>query len=246
MDIFTRTKLLIGQEGLNKLKNSKVIVFGVGGVGSFCIEALARAGIGNLHIVDDDTVSITNINRQLVATHQTLGQDKVQIMKQRILDINPDANVTVSNIFYTQQTADLIDLSSFDYIIDAIDTIPAKILLVENAKKLNVPIICAMGAGNKLDPTKFQVTDIFKTSVCPIARQMRYQLKRKGIKKLKVVFSTELPIKVPPIEKDPNAVSSSQFRDTNAKKIVPGSISFVPPVSGFILAGEVVNDLLKK
>lgn len=245
MDIFTRTKLLIGEEGLNILKYSKVIVFGVGGVGSFCVEALARAGVGHIHVVDDDTVSTTNINRQLVALHSTIGLDKVEVIKQRVHDINPNAKVTTTKTFYTQETASSIQLDDFDYIVDAIDTISAKILLVENAKKANVPIICSMGAGNKLDPTKFKVSDIYKTSVCPIARAMRYELKRKRIKKLKVVFSTEKPIKVEPIKKDPNAVSSSEFRDTNAKNIVPGSISFVPPVSGFLLAGEVVNDILK-
>lgn len=246
MDIFTRTKLLIGEHGLQKLKNSKVIIFGVGGVGSFCIEALARAGIGHIHVVDDDTVSITNINRQLIATTKTIGQDKVEIIKNRIKDINPETEVFTTKLFYTEETASKIDFSGYDYIVDAIDTISAKILLVERANAAGVPIICSMGTGNKLDPSKFEVADIYKTSVCPIAKAMRYQLKRKGIKKLKVVYSKEQPIKVEPIEKDPNAKSSSEFRDTNAKKIVPGSISFVPPVSGFILASQVVNDILNK
>lgn len=246
MDIFTRTKLLIGEEGLEKLKKSKVIVFGVGGVGSFCIEALARAGIGTIHVFDDDTVSITNINRQLIATTKTLGQDKVQVIKQRIKEINPDANVITTKSFLTKDNINEIDFIGYNYIIDAIDTISAKILLVEKANQLDIPIICSMGTGNKLDPSKFEVADIYKTSVCPLAKVMRYELKRRGIKKLKVVYSKEKPIKVPPLEIDENQKSSSEFRNTNFKKNVPGSISFVPPVSGFILASQVVNDILNK
>lgn len=246
MDIFTRTRLLIGEEGLNKLKDSKVIIFGVGGVGSFCVEAIARAGIGHIQVVDDDTVSITNINRQLIATTNTIGKDKVQLVKERIKEINPDANVLATKIFITNETINQIDFSGYDYIIDAIDTVSAKILLVEKANELNIPIISSMGTGNKLDPTKFEVTDIYKTSVCPLAKVMRYELKKRRIKKLKVVYSKEIPKKVPPLEQEPNAKSSSEFRDTNAKKNVPSSISFVPPVSGFILASQVVNDILNK
>lgn len=246
MDIFTRTRLLIGEDGLQKLKNSKVMIFGVGGVGSFCIEAIARAGIGHIHVVDDDTVSITNINRQLIATTKTIGQDKVEIIKNRIKEINPETEVLTTKLFYTKETADKIDFSGYDYIVDAIDTVSAKILLVEKANQLNVPIISSMGTGNKLDPSKFEVADIYKTSVCPLAKVMRYELKRRGIKKLKVVYSKEQPRKVAPLEQDPNAKSSSEFRDTTAKTIVPGSISFVPPVSGFILASQVVNDILNK
>ena len=246
MDIFTRTKLLIGEEGLEKLKNSKVMVFGVGGVGSFCVEALARAGIGTIHVFDDDTVSITNINRQLVATTKTLGQDKVQVIKERINDINPDANVITTKNFLTKDNINEIDFTGYNYIVDAIDTVSAKILLVEKANELNIPIICSMGTGNKLDPSRFEVSDIYKTSVCPLAKIMRYELKRRGIKKLKVVYSKEKPIKVAPLEIDANAKSSSEFRNTNSKTHVPGSISFVPPVSGFILASQVVNDILNK
>lgn len=246
MNTLTRTEILIGEDNIEKLKNSSVIIFGVGGVGSFCVEAIARCGISNIHIVDDDTISITNINRQLIATHSTIGKDKIEVVKQRILDINPNANVTASKLFYTKDTVSSIDLSKYDYIVDAIDTISSKILLVEEATRQNVPIISSMGTGNKLDPTKFAVTDIYKTSMCPLAKVMRYELKRRGIKKLKVVYSTEKPIKPAPIKLDENAKSTSEFRDTNRRRETPGSISFVPSVAGLIIASQVVNDILKK
>lgn len=245
MDILTRTEILIGKENIEKLKNSSVIIFGVGGVGSFCVEAIARCGVSNIHIVDDDTISITNINRQIIATHSTIGKDKTEVVKQRILDINPNANVTISKIFYTKDTVNTIDLSKYDYVIDAIDTISSKILLVEEATKLNVPIISSMGTGNKLDPTKFVVSDIYKTSMCPLAKVMRYELRKRGIKKLKVVYSTEKPIKPAPINIDENAKSTSPFRDTNKRRETPGSISFVPSVAGLIIASQVINDILK-
>lgn len=245
MDILTRTEILIGKENIEKLKNSSVIIFGVGGVGSFCVEAIARCGVSNIHIVDDDTISITNINRQIIATHSTIGKNKTEVVKQRILDINPNANVTISKIFYTKDTVNTIDLSKYDYVIDAIDTISSKILLVEEATKLNVPIISSMGTGNKLDPTKFVVSDIYKTSMCPLAKVMRYELKKYGIKKLKVVYSTEKPIKPAPINIDENAKSTSPFRDTNKRRETPGSISFVPSVAGLIIASQVINDILK-
>lgn len=245
MDILTRTEILIGKENIEKLKNSSVIIFGVGGVGSFCVEAIARCGVSNIHIVDDDTISITNINRQIIATHSTIGKDKTEVVKQRILDINPNANVTISKIFYTKDTVNTIDLSKYDYVIDAIDTISSKILLVEEATKLNIPIISSMGTGNKLDPTKFVVSDIYKTSMCPLAKVMRYELKKRGIKKLKVVYSTEKPIKPSPINIDKNAESTSPFRDTNKRRETPGSISFVPSVAGLIIASQVINDILK-
>ncbi len=245
MDILTRTEILIGKENIEKLKNSSVIIFGVGGVGSFCVEAIARCGVSNIHIVDDDTISITNINRQIIATHSTIGKNKTEVVKQRILDINPNANVTISKIFYTKDTVNTIDLSKYDYVIDAIDTISSKILLVEEATKLNVPIISSMGTGNKLDPTKFVVSDIYKTSMCPLAKVMRYELKKRGIKKLKVVYSTEKPIKPAPINIDENAKSTSPFRDTNKRRETPGSISFVPSVAGLIIASQVINDILK-
>lgn len=245
MDILTRTEILIGKENIEKLKNSSVIIFGVGGVGSFCVEAIARCGVSNIHIVDDDTISITNINRQIIATHSTIGKNKTEVVKQRILDINPNANVTISKIFYTKDTVNTIDLSKYDYVIDAIDTISSKILLVEEATKLNIPIISSMGTGNKLDPTKFVVSDIYKTSMCPLAKVMRYELKKRGIKKLKVVYSTEKPIKPAPINIDENAKSTSPFRDTNKRRETPGSISFVPSVAGLIIASQVINDILK-
>lgn len=245
MDILTRTEILIGKENIEKLKNSSVIIFGVGGVGSFCVEAIARCGVSNIHIVDDDTISITNINRQIIATHSTIDKNKTEVVKQRILDINPNANVTISKIFYTKDTVNTIDLSKYDYVIDAIDTISSKILLVEEATKLNVPIISSMGTGNKLDPTKFVVSDIYKTSMCPLAKVMRYELKKRGIKKLKVVYSTEKPIKPAPINIDENAKSTSPFRDTNKRRETPGSISFVPSVAGLIIASQVINDILK-
>lgn len=246
MDSFTRTKLLIGDKGLEKLKKSKIIIFGVGGVGSFCTEALVRAGIHNIHVVDDDTVSITNINRQLIATTKTIGEYKVEVIKNRLKDINPNINVFTTKTFLTKNNIDEFDFSNYDYIIDAIDTISAKILLVEKANEQNIPIISSMGTGNKLDPSRFEVSDIFKTSVCPLAKVMRYELKKRGIKKLKVVYSKEIPIKVAPLEIDENQKSTSEFRNTNAKKNVPGSISFVPPVAGFIIASQVVNDILNK
>lgn len=245
MHILTRTEILIGKDNIQKLKNSNVIVFGLGGVGSFCVEAIARSGIGNITIVDDDTISITNINRQLIATNSTIGKDKIKVVKNRILDINKDANVTTFKTFYTKDTVNTIDLSKYDYIIDAIDTISSKILLVEEATKLSIPIISSMGTGNKLDPTKFIVTDIYKTSMCPLAKVMRYELKKRGIKKLKVIYSTEKPIKPEKIQLDENAKSTSEFRDTNKRRETPGSISFVPSVAGLIMASQVVNDIIK-
>lgn len=245
MDTLIRTEILIGQHNIQKIKNSSVIIFGVGGVGSFCVEAIARCGVNNIHIVDDDTISTSNINRQIIATHSTIGKDKIEVCKNRILDINPDANVTASKLFYTKETLNQIDLTKYDYIIDAIDTISSKILLVEEATKLNVPIISSMGTGNKLDPTKFKVTDIYKTSICPLAKVMRYELKKRGIKKLKVVYSTENPIKPDEIVLPKDAKSTSPFRDTNRRRQTPGSISFVPSVAGLIIASQVINDIIK-
>lgn len=219
--MFERTIGLIGEEKVNILKNSSVAVFGVGGVGSFCAEALARAGVGQITLIDSDVVSKSNINRQLYALNSTVGQYKVDIAKERISEINPSAEVTVHKIFYDKEN--LIDLSGFHYVVDAIDTVTSKILLIENCKNQNIPVISSMGTGNKLDPTKFQVADIKKTSVCPLARVMRRELKLRGITQLKTVFSTELPV-------------------TNAR--TPASISFVPSVAGLIIAGEVIKDLI--
>lgn len=238
---FSRTELLIGKESMHKLASSSVAVFGVGGVGSFAAEALARCGVGTILLIDDDTVCISNINRQLVALHSTLGHKKTQVMKERILDINPKCNVTVCDCFYTAQTADEIDLSQFDYIVDAIDTVSSKLILIERAKAAGVPIISAMGAGNKLDPTKFEIADIKKTSVCPLAKVMRKELKARGITTLKVVYSKELPMKLN-VSTEPETCGEKPM--AHAKRLTPGSISFVTSVAGLVLASEVVKDLI--
>ena len=227
---FSRTELLIGKEAIEKLQNSKVAIFGLGGVGSYVVEGLVRAGIGNFVLVDNDKVDITNLNRQLISTHKTIGKNKVEVAKERILEINPNAKVEIYQEFFMPETEGILD-SSIDYIVDAIDTITAKIELVVRANKLNIPIISSMGTGNKLDPTKFEIEDIYKTSVCPLAKVMRKELKARGIKKLKVIYSKEKPIK-------PNIAEGEEK--------VPGSISFVPPVAGLIIAGEVIKDIIEK
>ena len=239
-----RTALLIGWENINKLKNRRVAVFGVGGVGGHAAEALCRSGIGNIDVYDGDVVDITNINRQLIATSKTIGRDKVDVMRERLLEINPDAVVNAFKLFYLPETAERIDLSIYDYIVDAVDTMTAKLELVSRAASLNVPIICSMGAANKLDPAAFEVADIFKTSVCPMARIMRNELRKLGIKSLKVVYSKESPGK----HENDSAISSvpgtvePPLRAQN--RPLPASIAFVPPVAGLILAGEVVKDLI--
>ena len=224
----TRTGLIIGDEGINKLKNSNVIVFGVGGVGSFAAEAIARAGVGNLTIVDFDDVDITNINRQLPALHSTVGKYKVEVMKDRILDINPDINIKAIREVYNKDTSE-----NYDYVVDAIDMVTSKIHLIETCKNKGLEIISSMGMGNKLDPTKIEVTDIHKTTICPLARVMRKELKDRKIKKLKVVYSTEQPKEL-------------KKKILNGKKVTPGSVSFVPSVGGLIIASVVINDLLNK
>ena len=223
-----RTAMLLGEEAVKKLAEANVAVFGVGGVGGHVVEALARCGVGNLSLIDSDTVNVTNINRQIIALHSTLGQYKVEVAALRIKDINPEAKVTVYPMFYLPENADQIDLSSFDYIVDAIDTVEAKVALIENAKKAGVPIISSMGAGNKLDPTGFEISDISKTSVCPLAKAIRTRLRAKGINHLKVVYSKERPMP-PKLDEKGN--------------LCPASISFVPSVVGLIIAGEVVADL---
>ena len=230
MDRFSRSELLIGKDSLNKLKNSKVIVFGVGGVGSFVCEVLARSGIGSITLVDNDVVSKSNINRQLVAISSTIGKAKVDVMAERIKDINPLCSILPLNCFYTSQKE--IDISDYDYIVDAIDTVTSKLTLIEDANRCSVPIISCMGTGNKFDPTKFEVADIFDTSVCPLARVMRRELKSRGIKSLKVLYSKEEPLKP----------QNAEIPD--GKRQVPGSMSFVPPVAGMIIAGEVIKDLI--
>ena len=227
---FTRTELLIGDEGLKKLQLSKIAVFGVGGVGGYVVEALVRCGIGSIDIIDSDKVHITNINRQIIATYSTLGRYKVDVAEERIKDINPNCKVTKYNTFFTPETSSEFDFSKYDYVIDAIDTVSGKIELVMKCNEAGVPIISSMGAGNKMHPEKFEISDIYKTSVCPLAKVMRQELKKRGIKKLKVVYSKEPPIK--PVSND------------SGGKRIPGSNSFVPSVVGLIIAGEVVNDLL--
>ena len=236
VDQFSRTRLLIGKEGIEKLKKSKVAIFGIGGVGSFVVEGLARSGIGNFILIDNDTVSLSNLNRQLIATHSTIGKPKVEVAKSRILEINPNAKVETYQEFFMPESKEILD-NTVDYIVDSIDTVTSKIELIVRAKKLNIPIISCMGTGNKLDPTKFEVTDIYKTSVCPLAKVMRKELKSRGIKKLKVIYSKEEPIKINNGEEN--------LEETTSKKHVPGSISFVPSVAGLIIAGEVIKDILK-
>lgn len=232
---FIRTEFLLGKAALEKLKNAKVAVFGVGGVGGYTVEALARSGVGNIDIIDNDTVSVSNINRQIIATYDTVGKLKVDVARERILSINPEACVRAYNTFYTPETASEFDFSDYDYVVDAIDTVTGKISLIMQCNQANVPIISSMGAGNKLDPTAFEVTDIYKTSVCPLARVMRTELKKRGIKKLKVVYSKEKPIK--PIFSGDEPLSPG-------KRQIPGSIAFVPSVAGLIIAGEVIKDLV--
>lgn len=229
---FARTELLLGVKALDKLAKSRVIVFGIGGVGGYVVEALVRSGIGEIDIVDNDRVSVSNLNRQIIATQKTIGQYKVDAAKERILDINPDIIVHTHNIFYSPETSSEFDFSKYDYIVDAIDTVSGKLSLIEKAKEYNVPIICAMGAGNKLDASKFEVADISKTSVCPLARVIRNELKKKNIRNVKVVYSKEPPIK------------QTDNTGQTGKKPIPGSTAFVPGAAGLILAGEVVKDLI--
>lgn len=246
---FSRTELLIGDEAMQKLNASRVAVFGVGGVGGYTVEALVRSGIGAIDIIDDDKVCLTNINRQIIATTDTIGKYKVDVAEERIKSINPDCKVYKHQTFYSNETANEFDFSKYDYVVDAIDTVTGKIELVMQADKAKTPIICSMGAGNKLDPTAFEVADIYKTSVCPLARVMRHELKKRGIKKLKVVYSKEKPIT--PV--DDMAISCKTNcicppgteRKCTQRRQVPGSTAFVPSVAGLIIAGEVIKDLIK-
>lgn len=228
---FSRTELLIGKENIEKLHNSKVAIFGIGGVGSFVVEGLVRAGVENFILVDNDTISLTNLNRQIIATTKTIGIPKVEVARDRILEINPNANIEIYKEFFMPDSKEILN-SSISYIIDAMDTVTSKIELVIRADKLNIPIISCMGTGNKLDPTKFEIADIYKTSVCPLAKVMRKELKARGVNRLKVLYSKEEPIKL-------NEISQNEGRQ------VPGSISFVPSVAGLIIAGEVIKDIIK-
>lgn len=232
---FSRTELLLGERAMTRLAATRVAIFGVGGVGGYALEALVRSGVGSIYIIDPDTVSESNINRQIIATSRTVGRYKVDVAKERAEDINPDVEITADRRFYSTENAHEIDLSTFDYIIDAIDSVSSKIELITRATAAGVPIISSMGAGNKLDPTAFKVADIYKTSVCPLARVMRTELRRRGIKKLKVVYSEEEPMKCVADEENPAI-----------KRHAPGSIAFVPSVVGLIIAGEVIKDIALK
>ena len=235
-EFFERTELLLGEDAMKRLSATRVALFGVGGVGGYTVEALARSGVGQIDVVDNDTVSFSNLNRQIIATVDTVGKDKVDVIKDRILSINPNAVVNTHKIFYMPETADKFELSKYDYVVDAIDSVTGKIELCLQAEKTGVPIISSMGAGNKLDPTAFEVTDIYKTSVCPLAKVMRRELKSRGIKKLKVVYSKEEPIKI---------TDTQGIEIPEGKRQIPGSIAFVPSVVGLIIAGEVIKDLIK-
>ena len=230
---FSRTAVLLGEDALKKLKNARVAVFGVGGVGGYVVEALARSGVGALDLIDKDVVSESNINRQIIALHSTVGKLKTEVAAARAKDVNPAIIVRTHNVFYLPETAGAFDFSAYDYVVDAIDTVSGKIALVERANEVNTPIISAMGAGNKLDPTKFEVADISKTSVCPLARVMRRELKKRRISHLKVVYSKEEALPSPLI-------------DEESGKPIPGSVAFVPSVMGLIIAGEVIKDLIKR
>ncbi|AWK50154.1 tRNA threonylcarbamoyladenosine dehydratase [Clostridium beijerinckii] len=243
----SRTELLIGKDGLDKLRNSKVVVFGVGGVGSYTIEALARAGVGELIIIDDDTVCLTNLNRQVHATYKTISRSKVEVMKERIASINKDCNVITYQVFVTEENISEIISDDVDYVVDAIDTVTAKLGLAEYCYKKGIKIMSSMGTGNKLDPTQFKVTDVFKTKVCPLAKVMRHELRKRGVEKLKVVYSEEIPIK--PNYDDvvtckTGCVCTGGTKKCAIKRQIPGSISFVPPVAGMIIGGEVIKDIL--
>lgn len=235
---FSRTELIFGRDAMEKLKNSRVAVFGIGGVGGHTVEALVRSGIGAIDLIDNDEVCLTNVNRQIFATLSTVGKPKVEVAKERIADVNPECMVTVHQKFYTPETSNEFDFSKYDYVVDAIDTVTGKIELVMQSDKAGVPIISSMGAGNKIDPTAFEVADIYKTSVCPLAKVMRYELKRKGIKHLKVVYSKEQPMK-PVVENLTEELPAS-------RRQIPGSNAFVPSVVGLIIAGEVIKDLVNK
>ena len=244
---FSRTELLFGKEAMQKLESARVAVFGIGGVGGFTVEALARSGVGEIDLIDDDKVCLTNINRQIIALRSTVGKYKVDVAKERLKGINPDIKINTYKTFYTPETADLFDFTQYDYVVDAIDTVTGKIELAVNAQKSGTPIISSMGAGNKLNPEKFEVADIYETSVCPLARVMRRELKSRGIKRLKVVYSKEkalTPIDDMAISCKENCICPpGTQRKCTARRQVPGSTAFVPSVAGLIIAGEVIKDI---
>lgn len=244
---FSRTELLLGKEAMERLSNARVAVFGIGGVGGYVCEALVRSGIGTFDLIDDDKVCLTNLNRQIIATRKTVGKYKTEVMKERILDINPKAVVNIHNCFFLPENADEFPFEKYDYVVDAVDTVTAKIAIIMKAKEKNVPVISSMGAGNKLDASMFRVADIYKTKVCPLAKVMRRELKKRGVKKLKVVYSEELPTRL----LEDMSIScrnhcicppGAQHKCTERRDI-PGSVAFVPSVAGLIIAGEVIKDL---
>ena len=246
---FSRTELLLGKDAMQKLSESRVAVFGVGGVGGYVCEALVRSGVGAFDLIDDDKVCLTNLNRQIIATRKTVGKYKVDVMKERILDINPDADVRIHKCFFLPENADEFPFGEYDYVVDAVDTVTAKIELVMQAQKMHVPIISSMGAGNKLDGSQFRGADIYKTKVCPLAKVMRHELKKRGVKKLKVVYSEEMPTR--PIEDMAISCRTNCICPPGAehkcteRRDIPGSVAFVPSVAGLIIAGEVVKDLCR-
>ena len=246
---FSRTELLLGKDGMERLSESHVAVFGIGGVGGYATEALARSGVGHFVLIDDDRICLTNLNRQVIATRKTVGQYKADAMKERILEINPNAEVEVRKCFYLPENADEFDFSQYSYVIDAVDTVTAKLGIIEQAQRCGVPVISCMGAGNKLDPTKFQVADIYDTKVCPLARVMRYECRKRGIRALKVVYSTEeciRPLDDMEISCRTHCICPPDTkRKCTVRRDIPGSVAFVPSVAGLILAGEVVKDLTK-
>ena len=233
-ETFIRTELLLGEDGVAALQQAKVAIFGIGGVGGYVAEALARSGVGAFVLVDRDVVSISNINRQIIATTRTVGKPKAELLRERILEINPETSVEVYNCFFLPENAADFDFASYSYVVDAVDTVTAKLEIVMCAKAAGVPVISSMGAGNKLDPTRFEVADIYETSVCPLARVMRRELKKRGVERLKVVYSRE------------EALTPKRILSDESKRVIPGSVAFVPSVAGLILAGEVVKDLVSK
>ena len=237
---FSRTELLLGFDAVEKLSKSRVAVFGIGGVGGYTAEALIRSGLGTIDLIDNDKVCLTNLNRQIFATHKTIGKYKTDVARERLLEINPDAVINTYKIFYTPETSKEFDFCKYNYVVDAIDTVSGKIELVVQANRCNVPIISSMGAGNKINPAMFEVDDIYNTSVCPLARVMRQELKKRKIKNLKVVYSKE-----PPIKPDSSAISNLMSEDCGNKLRIPGSNSFVPSVAGLIIASEVIKDIIK-
>lgn len=246
---FSRTELLLGKEAMERLAKSRVAVFGIGGVGGYVCEALVRSGVGAFDLIDDDKVCLTNLNRQIIATRKTVGKYKVEVMRERILEINPEADVRIHKCFFLPENAEEFAFEEYDYVVDAVDTVTAKISLVMKAQEKNIPIMSSMGAGNKLDASAFRVADIYKTRVCPLAKVMRRELKKRGVKKLKVVYSEEMPIR--PIEDMASSCRTNCIcppgaeRKCTERRAIPGSVAFVPSVAGLIIAGEVVKDLIK-